>query len=173
MILAYQQEHREVAILPNHMRILALAQTLVDASYGRMTRDIAKSSRASRISTGVPESDMFKGWFGRRPNLKQLRVFGSCVCVWQTGKQRTKLNHHHFDGIFIGYTATDQNIQYIDVTSGVVKWWPHVVFDEAWYLQPSQPPAAQLLYDLGLEDESPTCVTVMILQLLYIHPCHA
>ncbi len=46
------------------------------------------------------------------------------------------------------------------MTSGVVKRLHHAVFDEAWYLQPSQPPAAQLLYDLGLEDESPTCVTV-------------
>ena len=27
----------------------------------------------------------------------------------------------------------------------------HAVFDEAWYLQDSRPPAAQLLYDLGLE----------------------
>jgi hypothetical protein len=49
---------------------------------------------------------------------------------------------------------------YIDVTFGVVKQSHHVVFDEAWYLQPSQTPAAQLLYNLGLEDESPTCVTV-------------
>jgi hypothetical protein len=28
----------------------------------------------------------FKGWFGRLPNLKQLRIFGSHVCVQQTGK---------------------------------------------------------------------------------------
>jgi hypothetical protein len=82
------------------------------------------------------------------------------VCVRQTDKQQAKLDHHHFDGIFIGYTATNQNIQYIDVTSGVVKRLHHAVFDEAWYLQPSQPPAAQLLYNLGLEDESPICVTV-------------
>jgi hypothetical protein len=27
----------------------------------------------------------------------------------------------------------------------------HATFDEAWYLQPARPPAAQLLYDLGLE----------------------
>jgi hypothetical protein len=28
------------------------------------------------------------------------------------------------------------------------------VFDKAWYLQPTRPPAAQLLYDLGLEAET-------------------
>jgi hypothetical protein len=35
--------------------------------------------------------------------------------------------------------------------SGIVKQSHHATFDEAWYLQPARPPAAQLLYDLGLE----------------------
>lgn len=47
--------------------------------------------------------------------------------------------------------GTDQNIKYIDLTSGVVKTSHHATFDEAWYLQASRPPAAQLLYDMGLE----------------------
>ncbi len=53
----------------------------------------------------------------------------------------------------MGYTATDQNIKYLDLDSGIVKTSHHAQFDEAWYLQPSRPPAAQLLYDLGLETE--------------------
>ncbi len=32
----------------------------------------------------------------------------------------------------------------------------HAQFDKAWYLQPSRPPAAQLLYDLGLEADDAT-----------------
>jgi hypothetical protein len=36
----------------------------------------------------------------------------------------------------------------------LVKRSHHATFDEAWYLQPSQPPAAQLLYNLGLEAET-------------------
>jgi hypothetical protein len=38
---------------------------------------------------------------------------------------------------------------------GIVKSCHHAVFDEAWYMQPTRPPAAQLLYDLGLEPDSP------------------
>ncbi len=38
------------------------------------------------------------------------------------------------------------------MNSGLVKRSHHTVFDEAWYLQPLQPPAAQLLYDLGLQE---------------------
>ena len=65
-------------------------------------------------------------------------------------------------GIFLGYTATKKNIRYIDVNSGVTKACHHAVFDEAWYLQSTRPPAAQLLYDLGLVEEEDFEIPVMI-----------
>ena len=52
--------------------------------------------------------------------------------------------------------ATDQNIVYLDLYLGVVKLSHHTKFDEAWYLQPSRPPAEQLLYDLGFLQEDDT-----------------
>ncbi len=58
MIIAYQQEHREPAQLPNHLKTLALAQTLVDANYGRMAQNIATTSRAVQILTATPPSSM-------------------------------------------------------------------------------------------------------------------
>ncbi len=64
-----------------------------------------------------------------------------------------KLDCHDFTGIFLGYTASDHNIRYLDMDSGLVKSSHHAVFDEAWYMQPHRPPAAQLLYGLGLEPE--------------------
>ncbi len=68
-----------------------------------------------------------------------------------TGVRRSKLDRHDFTGIFLGYTGSDHNIQYLDFESGIVKETHHAAFDEAWYMQPSRPTAAQLLYDLGLE----------------------
>jgi hypothetical protein len=68
-------------------------------------------------------------------------------------KRAAKLDRHDFSGIFIGYTATDDNIKYIDIDTGRVKMSHHAVFDEAWYLQRNQPPAAQLLYEMGMEPE--------------------
>jgi hypothetical protein len=38
----------------------------------------------------------------------------------------------------------------MDLVSGQIKSCHHAYFDEAWYLQPTHPPAAQLLYDCGL-----------------------
>ena len=58
---------------------------------------------------------------------------------------------HNFKGIFLGYTATDQNIVYLDLDLGLVKQSHHAQFEEAWFLQDSRPPAAQLLYDFGME----------------------
>lgn len=96
----------------------------------------------------------FEGLFGVKPDIGHLKLFGSRVCVKQTGKRRAKLDRHDFKGIFIGYTATDHNILYLDMESGIVKRTHHAQFDEAWYLQPSRPPAAQLLYSLGVQEET-------------------
>jgi hypothetical protein len=41
----------------------------------------------------------------------------------------------------------------LNLDSGVVKTSHHAQFDEAWYLQHSHPPVAQLLYDLGILTE--------------------
>ena len=98
----------------------------------------------------------FEAYFGAKPDLLCLKLFGSRVCVKRSGSRRSKLDRHDFKGIFLGYTATDQNIVYLDLDSGVVKSSHHAKFDEAWYLQPSQPPAAQLLYDLGFLPEDNT-----------------
>ena len=96
----------------------------------------------------------FEGWYGMRPDLSQLKMFGSRVCVKRPGKRRAKLDRHDYQGIFLGYSARDQNIHYLDLNSGLVKTSHHAYFDEAWYLQPSRPPAAQLLYSLGQLDDS-------------------
>jgi hypothetical protein len=96
----------------------------------------------------------FKGWHGCKPDVTHLKTFGSCVCVKRMGSRHSKLDLHDFTGIFLGYTATDQNIFYLDTSSCVVKSFHHAVFNEAWYLQPSCPPVAQLLYNLGLEADS-------------------
>ncbi len=85
------------------------------------------------------------------------------MCVKRSGDRGGKLDKNDYTGIFLGFTATDHNIRYLDLDSGLVKRSHHAEFDEAWYLQPTRPPAAQLSYDLGLEldpdddpDEIPT-----------------
>ena len=51
-------------------------------------------------------------------------------------------------------TSTMKNITYPDLRSGLVESCRYAVFSEAYYCEPSRPPAAQLVYDLGLVVES-------------------
>jgi hypothetical protein len=108
----------------------------------------------NRLIHLAPHKNPYKGWYGQKPDIAHLKIFGSQVCVKRTGSRRCKLDRHNFTGIFLGYTATDQNITYLNLNSGTVKTCHHAIFDKAWYLQPTRPPAAQLLYDLGLEAET-------------------
>ena len=114
----------------------------------------------NRLVHSATNKTPYEGWYGCKPDITHLKTFGSQVCIKRSGLRRCKLDRHDFTGIFLGYTATDQNIIYLDLDSGVVKSCHHAVFDEAWYHQPTRPPAAQLLYDLGLEAETNPMTTL-------------
>jgi hypothetical protein len=105
----------------------------------------------NRLVHQETEVTPFKHYYGSKPKLSSLKVFGSRVCVKKSEDRRSKLDRNDFTSIFLGYTATDQNIVYLDLETGIVKRSHHAQFDEAWYLQATRPLAAQLLYDLGLE----------------------
>ena len=86
-----------------------------------------------------------------------MKIFGFRVCVKRTGHRRAKLDKHDFRGIFLGYSASDQNIRYLDLDSGITKVSHHAVFNEAWYsCSHNRPPTAQFLYDLGLAAQDAT-----------------
>jgi len=107
----------------------------------------------NRLVHHVTKRTPIEGFFGFIPDIGHLKLFGSRVCVKRSGTRKAKLDRNNYTGIFLGYTATDQNIVYLDLTTGLVKRSHHAMFDEAWYLQPHRPPAAQLLYDLGVEPD--------------------
>jgi hypothetical protein len=101
----------------------------------------------------VVKKTPYEGYYGIKPDIGHIKLFGSRVCVKRSGNRRSKLDKHDFKGIFLGYTATDHNILYLDLDSGIVKRSHHAQFDEAWYLQATWPPASQLLYDLGVKPD--------------------
>jgi hypothetical protein len=76
-----------------------------------------------------------EAYYRIHPDLAHLKLFGSWVCVKVSGSRRGKLGRHNFKGIFFGHTATDQNIVYLKLNTGIVKQSHHAQFDEAWYLQ--------------------------------------
>ena len=69
---------------------------------------------------------------GKRPNVRKLRVFGSRVCARMPGTCKfPKLDHTNKDGIFLGFTATDNTMYFKDDDSGKVLISTHILFDEA------------------------------------------
>jgi hypothetical protein len=85
----------------------------------------------NQLVYSVTHNIPFEEHFGIKPDLSYLKHFGAQVCIKHTGKHNSKLDHHDFTGIFLGNSSTDKNIQYLDLTSGVVKNSHHVPFDEA------------------------------------------
>jgi hypothetical protein len=94
-----------------------------------------------------------EGFYRFKPDISHLKLFGSRMCIKCSGSRWSKLDKHDFKGFFLGYTATNHNIIYLDLDSGVVKCSHHAQFDKAWYLQATHTPTSQLLYDLGIESD--------------------
>ena len=93
----------------------------------------------------------FEKFTGIKPDLHNFKIFGSKVYAKKPGKRPFKLDHHTASGYFLGYTATNKNVIYIDEKSGKVKTATHVIFDEAHMSNRSgsAPLAAQTLQRLG------------------------
>ena len=73
---------------------------------------------AVNIKNRIPHSfaipTFFKALIGHQPKLTNLRVFGSRLYVRKLGKRDAKLDYHTYNGIFIGYTITTKNVNYIN-----------------------------------------------------------
>jgi hypothetical protein len=105
----------------------------------------------------VMKKTPFEAFYGMKLDIVHLKLFGSRVCVKQSGIRCGKLDKHNFKGVFLGCTTTDHNIVYLDLNPGLVKQSHHAQFNKAWFLQDSRPLAVQLLYDLGMEPDGQTC----------------
>ncbi len=108
----------------------------------------------------------YQAYTGHKPNARKLRIFGCPVVSRLPGRRPAKLDAHVATGIFLGYTATDNNIYYRDNLTHRIKIAMHVTFDEAGYTIPQKEQSLmqQNLQAMGvqhqdLEPESPCEIT--------------
>jgi dUTP pyrophosphatase len=113
----------------------------------------------------------YQAYTGNRPNISKLRVFGSPVICRSPGKRPAKLDIHAVTGIFLGFTATEQNIYYQDTTSKCIKIATHVSFDEAGYTLPNTT-RTQLQHTLQAAETSDPKPTLTQQQDIPIMPVH-
>ena len=88
---------------------------------------------------------------GTKPNLANLRIFGSRVFAKKPGNRPFKLDNHAYEGIYLGHTSNNRNVYIRDQQSGRIKIGAHVYFDEAHMTAPAGkvPLAAQALQRIG------------------------
>ena len=105
-------------------------------------------NRLPHHSTGITP---YEALTNTKPDLSGLRIFGSRVYARKPGKRTAKLDSNSYKGYFLGFTATDKNVLYIDEDTGRVKTGTHVIFDEAHMSVAASkaPLAAQTLQRLG------------------------
>lgn len=91
----------------------------------------------------------FEKFTGLKPDLRNLRTWGSRVLVRKPGKRPAKLDPHTSEGIFLNYTATNKNIIYLDTQTGREKIASNIVFDEASFTTDKVSPGAYALRRAG------------------------
>ena len=93
---------------------------------------------------------------GVKPNLTNLKVFGTRITVRKPGLRSAKISNHFYSGIFLRYAKTMRNFVYIDTTTKRIKTSTHAEFDEAHYSQESRPRGARALMHLGYSSKPST-----------------
>ena len=88
----------------------------------------------NRLPYCFTKTTPFEALTGYQLNLTNIIVFGSRLYVRKPGKCEAKLNHHTYNGIFIGYNATTKDIYYINKKSNNIKMGTHALFDEAHFI---------------------------------------
>ena len=97
---------RENGVLFNVARTLLLHAGL-PASFWALACEAAAYLRGLSSSRGSsdPKKTIDELFFGRRPKVGHLRVFGCDAFVWRPGVERGKMDARARRGIFVGYDA--------------------------------------------------------------------
>ena len=90
---------------------------------------------------------------GMKPDLRKLRVFGSRIVARKPGKRSPKISKHSYNGIFLRYAKTINNIVYLDTDTKKIKTTTYGAFDEAHFSYPDKPPGAQILIEIGMKEQ--------------------
>eukprot|EP00980_Cylindrotheca_fusiformis_P020335 scaffold7349_cov135-Cylindrotheca_fusiformis.AAC.1 len=92
----------------------------------------------------------YEAYTGKRPLLDNILTFGCRITPKKAGERTTALDPHHFEGIFLGYKATNNSLKYWDIHQQRERHAHHLAKDELSYgLDPNQRgPASQHLIEV-------------------------
>lgn len=76
----------------------------------------------------------YEAWFGRRPNVSHLRIFGSIAFAHVPSELRRKLDDKSFKCIFIGYSEVTKGYRLLNPITNKMVVSRDVIFkeDDVW-----------------------------------------
>jgi hypothetical protein len=70
---------------------------------------------------------------GFKPNCSHILMYGCTVTAKKPSGRPTKADPHTYEGIFLGFGATSQNLKYHDIHTQRRKWTHHATMDKFQY----------------------------------------
>lgn len=71
-----------------------------------------------------------EAWFGRKPKVRNLKVFGSIAYAWIPYEKRTMLDPKSKQLMITGYNNSHKAYKLVDVDTNLVSFNKYVVVDE-------------------------------------------
>jgi transposase InsO family protein len=107
----------------------------------------------NRVSSSKSSSTPYQLWFGQKPDVSHLRIFGSVAYVHVPKVNRQKLDPKSQKCIFVGYSTYQKAYRCWSPTDRKIKISRDVIFDEQVndnYLSPSEPTNPFLFFEQSL-----------------------
>ncbi len=108
----------------------------------------------NRVSTKTAPNTPYQNWFGTKPDVSNLRIFGSTAYIHVPKAERMKLDSKSITCSFVGYCTIQKTCRFWDQTSRKIRISKDVIFNE-WATAtlredspPANNPAADNVHDL-------------------------
>jgi hypothetical protein len=96
----------------------------------------------NRVSTKTAPNTPYQNWFGTKPDVSNLRIFGSTAYIHVPKAERRKLDSKSVTCHFVGYCATQKAYRFWDPITRKIRVSRDVIFNEQAFDTPRQDPTS-------------------------------
>ena len=112
----------------------------------------------NRVTSKATPNTPFQSWYGTKPNVSNLRIFGSTAYIHIPKAERRKLDSKSLKCYFVGYCNTQKAYRFREPISRKIKTSREVIFDERTIYTPEtslspsiDDPLKHLIYNSSLQ----------------------
>lgn len=84
----------------------------------------------NRVTSSKSLVTPYQSWYGKKPNISHLRIFGSTAFIHVPKAERRKLDSKSLKCYFVGYSLTQKAYRFWDPVGRKIKISRDVIFDE-------------------------------------------